>query len=175
MIDRTGRNRYAELLRQFCSGRMTNRRYEEATWRILDESRPEDLAIVEVYGMAWFLYCDLRTHRLQERWRLTPEGRREVARWIVFLHSDLEYRWPVLPVWRRLLPPLLLLAWPVTAPLAAVIVWIRDRLRPIPALDTNGSLWPFFDEAEYRAALRYPRLLAGPFRRSPRSGAPLGS
>lgn len=44
--------------------------------------------------MAWLLSSDMKEHRLVGRYSVGPGERREVLRWILFLDSDFEYRWP---------------------------------------------------------------------------------
>ncbi len=85
MIDREARIRAALLLRRFAAGRITN--------VVFDDEYPvgsPDPGVRAVGDRAWSLYSDFR-----ELW-LTPtaELRREIARWVVFLHSDAEYGWP---------------------------------------------------------------------------------
>ena len=93
-VDRQSRDRYAELLRHFAAGRLTNDQYEDATAPLL---RSEDLALRELWWAVWQTYDDLHEHRLTGKYKLPPEGRKTVARMVSFLHSDLPYEWPVPP------------------------------------------------------------------------------
>ena len=89
MIDRAARDRAALLLRRFAAGRLTNDDFVDAF-----PSSKTDPALRAVDQRAWALYDDFRTHRLTGRHALAPAGRREVARWVLFLQSDVEYTWP---------------------------------------------------------------------------------
>src|SRR5258706_13175446 len=90
MIDRIARNRLAELIHQFVAGRLNNFDFEEQ----IPKSR--DLAIREIWWRGcWPLYDDLRTHRMVGKWRIPDYHRQQIAKWIVFLHSDYEYEWPL--------------------------------------------------------------------------------
>lgn len=88
MIHRASRERLALALRRYVARRITNDGLAAVSvdWR--------DRGAAAVQQMAWRLYDDLYTHRASGRHALTRAGRRMVARWIVFLQSDLEYVWP---------------------------------------------------------------------------------
>lgn len=84
------RRAFAELLRHFFAGRMTNDEYERRCDAIV--RRPEAPPETEdIYGAAWHLYDDVWRHRMTGRRRPTPALRRRIARWIVFLYSDADY------------------------------------------------------------------------------------
>lgn len=88
MIDRSARNTLAELIHLFIAGRIENFDFENR----VPES--EDFAIREIWWCGcWPLYDDFRSHRLAGKWRIPDESRPEIAKWILFLHSDYEYEW----------------------------------------------------------------------------------
>lgn len=134
-IDREGRRRAATLLRSLASGRITNDEFADR-WPV-----SPDLAVEEVYWAAWKLYSDLREYRLARLHRLTKAERREVARWVVFLRTDLPYSWPRLPK----LPSLF--AGIVTAGISSwlVTLWYRRQ--------GDLSSWPFINQAQLNQAL----------------------
>ena len=88
VIDREGRRKAATLLRSLASGRITNAKFADR-WPVSPDS-----AVEEVYWAAWKLFSDLREYRLAGPDRLTKAERRVVARWVVFLRTDLPYSWP---------------------------------------------------------------------------------
>jgi len=90
MVDKDARRQAGELLRHFVAGQITNDQFEDRFPR-----RSDDAAVTEVASAAWFLYDDLRRHRLVGKDRLSSEARRQVVIWVLFLHTDLEYEWPV--------------------------------------------------------------------------------
>ena len=92
MVDQKARRKYAELVRQFISGRMTNDEYEDRYEAI--QQNKSDTAIGEIYHQLWFLYDDIQTHKMTGTHRLDREGRKTVAKTILFLQSDNEYQWP---------------------------------------------------------------------------------
>lgn len=93
MIDRQGRDQYAEQLRHFAAGVLSVDEYERRTEELAYAS--SDPALAAVWRAAWALYDDFRTSRLRGEWALSRDQRREVARWLLFLYSDHEYQWPV--------------------------------------------------------------------------------
>ncbi|MGE0176820.1 MAG: hypothetical protein AB7R63_07175 [Phycisphaerales bacterium] len=84
-VNPAARRAYAELLRQFASGRMTNHAYEDRRDDIFAQFGL-DSAIDAIDGALWHTYCDLREHR----WRGGVMPRALIARWVVFLHGDEE-------------------------------------------------------------------------------------
>lgn len=151
------RSAVAALLRHFASGRLTNDEFEER-WPV-----STDPALSAVREAAWFLYSDLRTYRLVGADRLPFPIRRQVARWVLFLHSDLAYEWPVesrAVKLARSIAGLLTMG-------VAKRVW-KTALE----VSADAEVWPFFRRVDYRRALRAPRLL----QRGPETGsAPLRS
>ena len=84
------RREYAQLLRQFLSGRMPNKEYQRRCEAIIDRGDTPD-AVQVIYNAAWHLYRDIRTHRMTGDRRPTPALRRRIARWVAFLYSDAPY------------------------------------------------------------------------------------
>lgn len=81
------RRRYAEVIRQFVSGRMTNYRYMDLADDFLFEDGADE-AMDAIHKAADAMHCDIRKHRMtDEGRRLSKQARRCVARWIVFLRS----------------------------------------------------------------------------------------
>ena len=97
MVDRSSRRQLAALLRQLAAGRMTNDEFERR--EPLESADPAIQAICS--DGAWFLYDDLHEHRLIGKYRLDGRLRSDVARWVLFLETDIEYQWPIPPLWWR--------------------------------------------------------------------------
>jgi hypothetical protein len=149
MIHREHRDRLALQLRRLASGRITNEQFEE---RVLSAS--PDPGVRAVIKAAWGLYSDLREHTLTGKDALTADERRHVARAVLFLHSDLEYRWP----------PYATMA--LLRDLASFLTAGRTRssravLRPWAARG-DKQVWPFADQKDLNQARRAPRFLVGP-------------
>ena len=144
VIDRIARDQAAVLLRRFASDRITSDQF-------VDEFpvSTTDPTLRAIYGRAWALYDDLKTHFLGA----TPPLRRELARWIAFLHSDEEYRWPRYQFIQMRLPKLL--NWMTGG-------WFnrrQDERFEDFARTGEFAVWPFFDSHAYERAIARPRYL----------------
>jgi len=161
MIDRDARNRLAEGIRHLVAGITTNDEFEDRSL-----SRSKDLAIHAVFaGGPWFLYHDVMRHRLRGQYRVSPSVRREAARWVLFLKTDLPYEWPV--AHRGFFSSLLWLAMSI----ATLGFFARAARRQIK---NHGDItvWPFIRRADYEASLRAPPYLAKPSNPRPQGDAP---
>jgi hypothetical protein len=99
---------------------------------------------------AWHLYDDFRTERLTGEWKRDKTGRREVARWILFLQSGREYEWPTLgaeAAFKRFLTRLT----------CGRLVFPGSRLADFGDID----VWPFVRVEDFDEARRHPEYLAG--------------
>lgn len=136
------RQAYAELVRHFYSGRMTNDQYEAAFDR-LDESA--DDAIDQIYCKLWTTYCDFKTHKMGRCQGMTREARRMLARWILFLKSDRPYEYPIHGC----------------HPLLLTILTLGLYRKPAPETFGDSDYWPYFRESDFREDQRKPVYLAG--------------
>ena len=150
MVDRESRNRLAESLRHLVSGQITNDQFETAAWIESDDS-----VIDTVKWQAWLLYGDLHEHKLTGSDAVSKSDRRVVARFILFLQSDLEYEWPrhpydgVVGVVARVLSYVL--------SFGAIPRHVDKRWKAAGDFD----VWPFLRREEYEDALADPKLLRG--------------
>jgi hypothetical protein len=148
MIDRPSRARLATALRQYVSGRITN---DELDGTRIDR---RDAGVAAVKQRAWCLYDDLYRHRAIGKYYLPKPARDEIGRWILFLHSDLEYAWPDFASGRMINWPLnlLTLGW-----------WARNRSSRLKEFMESGdfSVWPFLARQDYANSLAAPKYLAG--------------
>jgi hypothetical protein len=127
------------------AGLITNDEFEDRLPRL-----SADQAVVELKASAWYLYDDLREYRLASEDRPVPAVRSAVARWILFLGTDLEYEYPVSPTLSRLA---LSLGNLCTLGLLGRAWRHRSRVR--------YEFWPFFRRSDFEGALQKPALLAG--------------
>ncbi len=132
MIDRIARDQLALALRRYVAGRITNDDLADDA-----PDRSPDPAIRPIYEYAWNLYDDHHQHRAAGRHALNRLGRRTVARWILFLHTDLEYRWPTFSFMQ-------IYNWPLN--LLTLGWWERRKERRSTAFQQAGDfeVWPFF-------------------------------
>ena len=151
MIDRAARNRLAAGIRHLAAGIVTNDEFEDKAL-----SRSADLAIEAVFsGGPWMLYHDIMRYRLRGADRLNPRVRREAARWILFLKSDLPYEWPVQ---RRGI--LATIAWILRCLLT--LGYCANAAQRRFEKHGNISVWPFIRRSDFDVAVGNPVYLAKP-------------
>ncbi len=79
---------FAELLRQFHAGRMTNFEYERRFDAIVSKHGTDE-AIDSVYLFNWCTYCDIHRHRMTDRGRrLTEECRGFIVQSVLLLRTE---------------------------------------------------------------------------------------
>lgn len=152
MICEQSRDRLALALRRYVAGRISNDDLDSVAvdWR--------DRGAVAVQQMAWRLYDDLQHHYAKGRHAITSEGKRMIARWIVFLHSDREYLWPDYSL-------IQINNWPLD--LLTFGWWERRKSVRRKQFEHAGdfTVWPFLKAPDLDDAAQRPRYLAGHHRR----------
>ena len=141
LIDRASRDVLIDLLNAFAAGQIQR---EELFAR---KPKSQDHAVREILAQASLLEIpDQRSARARN---VTGEDRSEVVRWILFLETDSEYRWPSLPAWLRL-------AALIPSVLTFGLIWRPYRRW----FESRGDhrVWPFLDAAEHREARRNRRV-----------------
>ena len=146
MVDRISRDRAALLLRRFAASRISNDDFVDAY-----PSASPDPAIRVVHDRSWALYSDLWTHYLHAQ----PALRHEIARWVLFLASDVEYTWPRFRYIRLGIP-----RWLNWLSCGALQAW-QDRPFERFAACGDIAVWPFRSQSEFLAACESPRFLKG--------------
>jgi hypothetical protein len=106
-----------------------------------------------VQDRAWSLYDDTHLHRARGAHALSGAARDEIGRWILFLHSDLEYTWPEYD-FRQVVN------WPMN--LLTIGWWEQQKQKRFKELTTAGdfSVWPFASQSAYAESLARQRYLA---------------
>jgi hypothetical protein len=141
MVDRERRDQLAGAIRRLTAGLITNDEFEAAT---IASERSQDTAIRSLRQAAWSLYDDRRAHRLEGRCRLGKAERRELARWIIFLKSNLEYEWPDLTSW----------PWLLAIPNLLTFGLIGRLVRRWHDQCGDAHAWPFIRERDLRRAVK---------------------
>jgi hypothetical protein len=152
MIDREARDILAESFRHLVAGQITNDQFEGRL------RKSEDAGVSRVYFCAaWPLYDDFREHKLTGRWAIKREHWPIVARYILFLKTDVEYEWPTTTrLW----------AFPWNIPWGVLTlatfglaerIWSRTMDRRSGG-DVN--VWPFFRMSDLEAAKEQHPYLA---------------
>ncbi|MFD2890447.1 hypothetical protein ACFS5J_00250 [Flavobacterium chuncheonense] len=57
------------------------------------EAKLDDAIIRPMLELSWCLYSDLKEHKLKDQYKLDEKQLKDIARFILFLHSDNEYEW----------------------------------------------------------------------------------
>ncbi|KIC95964.1 hypothetical protein [Flavihumibacter solisilvae] len=108
MVDKERRKKLVLHLRHLSVGLISNDEFEEAVMNdVSDGWLPEqyhrsklskrendDPIIKPMLELCWGLYDDTRNHKLIKSDALRKDSFKIIARCILFLHSDKEYRWP---------------------------------------------------------------------------------
>lgn len=105
MVDKERRKKLALHLRHLSTGQISNDEFEE---RVMDdvtygwlpeqyyrakECATDDAVIRPILEYSWCLYSDTFNHALKGTYKLTDQQIKEIARLILFLHTDKEYNW----------------------------------------------------------------------------------
>lgn len=176
MVDTERRKKLALHLRHLSVGLISNDTFEE---RIMDdvtngcypvfyysekEAKTGDPIIVPMLELCWCLYDDTKRHKLIGSYQLTDEQLKDIARYILFLRSDLEYEWPYIDV----INPLIKFSF---KDLLLTVLTLgqnireerRKREQQIEDLQGKGDMevWPFFRRQEYEEQLKRQPFLIG--------------
>jgi hypothetical protein len=156
----------AELLRHFAAGRITNLEFCAALPTI-----SRDRSFNALANQAHFEF-EFGRYRLGYPEPLSEEDRRTLARWAMFLYTDLDYQYDRHVGWSclsgigasgiaYLLVGLLVDCW-IPQLLVALMAGIGTT-RAVASLGSQGDeeVWPFFRREDYKKALKHPKLLCG--------------
>ncbi len=147
MIDRKARNSIAEATRHYLSGLSTNFVFDDTIFDI----KSGDPSIRAIQDQLWLIYDDLREHKHEGQWLLSKDQREIVLRIIMFLKSDVEYQWPIVPGWYVGLRPVI---WLVTFSIGA------KYLDQMYNFQDKLDVWPFKDQIEIKETQNDPKYLA---------------
>ncbi|MEM7164425.1 MAG: hypothetical protein AAF581_03120 [Planctomycetota bacterium] len=149
-MDREARRTFAIALRKFFARLTTQNQFEEVAYAV----SWQDPAVQYMLNCVWTLYSDGRPERLDRQ--VCDAWRPEVARWVLFLHSDLEYSWP--PGNNFRCP---LIDWPLN--LLTLGWWERRERERVAAWERSGdvNVWPFLSSDELAAAAKDHPFAAG--------------
>lgn len=176
MVDKERRKKLAFHLRHLSIGLISNDEFED---RIMDdvtygwlpeqyyrakESKIDDPVIRPILEFTWCLYDDTFNYSLKGHYKLSDEQIKEIARYILFLHSDIEYDWTYIdltnPVFR----------FSFTDILKSIITLgqhYRDlnlrREEEFELMKKTGDFefWPFKTKSDYEGQLKKQPFLNG--------------
>jgi hypothetical protein len=132
MIDMNVRRRASILVAQLRDGVISNFDFEDR-WPPKEKS---DRGLRAIRSMLWRSYDDNHEHRLVGEYALSGDERAIFDRCILFLNSDLDYRWPVDDFFPK----------HSSSSSATLLTDLR--------VTGADAIWPFFDEPEYNSRSR---------------------
>jgi len=138
MIDRISRDKLAETLRQYTSGRITNDTLDDL------KINNEDYGVLAVKEASWFLYDDLYQHKAVGKNSIDKDNRHEVSKWIIFLQSDEEYLWPRPSIIQKI---------------SSILTLGLYKLKTLS--NEEKEAWPFYTNESLENALKKPKLFSG--------------
>ena len=147
MISRIARDNFARQLRLLVVGQISNYQFEDS---LIEDRRDPALHRIYMDG-AWFLYDDLKEHRLTGKWKLEKEQKRFVSRLLLFLKSDLPYEW-VEPHWTTKIVLFL-------CGLLTLGVIPKYFYRSYWKKQGNMEIWPFYRQTDFESVLANPIYL----------------
>lgn len=176
MIDTNRRKKLALHLRHLSTGQISNDEFEQ---RIMEdvtngwlpeqyyranESKTDDGVIRPILEFSWCLYNDTYNHKLTGEHQLSDEQSKEIARFILFLYSELEYEWTYVD----LLNPVIRFSF---VDILNSIVTLGKHYRNLKLkreeefelMKKAGDFeyWPFKTRAQYEAQLKQHPFLHG--------------
>lgn len=176
MVDHNRRKKLALHLRQLSTGQISNDEFED---KVMDditygwlpeqyfrakESKTDDPVIRPILEFSWCLYNDTYNHKLRGRHKLSDVQLKEIARFILFLHSGLEYKWTYIDVTNPII------RFSFTDILKSIITWgqhyrninlKREEELELMKKTGNFELWPFKTSAESEQQLKQQPFLNG--------------
>jgi hypothetical protein len=176
MLDIERRKKLALHLRHLSVGLITNDDFETRVMNDVTsgwlpeqyyrakEAKLDDPIIMPMLELCWCLYSDTKRHKLIGGHQLTDDQLRDIARYILFLHSDLEYEWSYLDVTNPLVKfsfkDLLLAILTLGQNFRDEINRRKEQVKEIEKTgDTN--VWPFFRQQDYDEQLKLRPFLNG--------------
>jgi len=176
MIDKLRRKRLALHLRHLSIGQISNDEFEnriqnditngwlpEQYYRAKEEQF-DDPIIKPMLELSWCLYSDVKRHKLIGQKKLNSEQLKDIARFILFLHSDFEYEWKYLDVTN----PLVKFSF---KDLILTIMSLGKHYRAEMSKRTQESIqivnsgeidfWPFFRKEDFEKQLKIQPFLKG--------------
>jgi hypothetical protein len=176
MVDKERRKKLALHLRHLSVGIISNDEFEDRVMADVThgwlpeqyyrakETKFDDPIIKPMLELCWCLYSDTKRHKLIGRHKLSNEQLKSIARYILFLHSDLEYEWSYIDVTN----PLIKLS---LKDLLLTIVTLGQNVRnemskreqQVKEIEKTGDIdvYPFFRRGDYDEQLTVQPFLNG--------------
>lgn len=176
MIDTERRKKLAFHLRQLSNGQISNDAFEEAVmdkvsygwlpeqYHHAKQAENDDPVIRPMLEMAWGLYDDTRNHKLERNDALSEYAQKEIARYVLFLHSNQEYDWeyiePTAPLTRLSITNILKCILTIGQYYKILnLDWVKKR----ESIKRSGDfeVWPFKTRKDFERQLKKQPFLTG--------------
>lgn len=176
MVDTERRKKLAFHLRHLSVGLITNDEFEDnlsedvtngwlpEQYYRAKEAILDDQIIQPMLELCWGLYDDTRQYKLTRSDKLSNESLKVIARCILFLHSDQEYKWPYF----NTNSPLMRFSFKeiVISILTLGHYYRTNRKEQLQSFIEfkklgNFDIWPFFFQEDYEAQLKKQPFLIG--------------
>lgn len=176
MVDLERRKILAYHLRHLVVGLISNDKFEESITDDVSfgwlpeqyyrskEAKSDDPIIRPMLELCWCLYSDLENHTLSGKYQLSDKELKDIARFILFLNSDVEYEWPYFDRINLLIrfsfKDLLFTALTLGQHYG---VKLNERKEQYEEFKNTGDhhLWPFINKEQYERQLRKQPFLWG--------------
>lgn len=175
MIDKDRRKKLALHLRRLATGQISNDDFEE---KVMDDitkgwlpeqyyrsndCKTDDRVIQSILEYSWMLYSDLKNHKLIGKYELPEDVLKEIARYILFLHSDLEYEWKYVDMTNPLIKLTIKDLIKSVMTLGKHYIEIKEqREKEFEEMRKEGDIayWPFKTQVDYEKQLdKHPYLI----------------
>lgn len=176
MIDRERRKKLAMHLRHLSTGQISNDEFEERVMEDVsygwlpeqyyrsEESKADDKIIRQALEYSWCLYNDTYNHKLTGGHKLSEAQIKEIAKCILFLHSDLEYDWTFVDMTNPLI------RFSFNDMLKSILTFGKHykdlnlkREEEFELMKKSGDFeyWPFKTKLDYEIQLKQQPFLSG--------------
>ena len=142
------RNKLAESMRHYLSGRISNFEFMERTEELWVS---KDKAVRKIMQSFWMGYDDLKEHKNEGKHKISSDGELYVKTMILFLKSDNEYNWEDLkydniPFLRAIIYLVTFGKYPE--------VWDKEIMKK-----GDYDVWPFLTKSEFDNEISNPKYL----------------
>lgn len=176
MIDIERRKKLALHLRHLATGQISNDDFEnsimdDVTYGWLPEqyyrakeSKTDDALIRPTVEYTWCLYSDLENHKLKGKFKLTEFQEKEIARLILFLHSQQEYTWEYVDLTNPIM------RFSFTEIMQSILTFGKyyreqrmTREKQLEEMKNSGDFeyWPFKTKSDFEKQLESQPFLVG--------------
>lgn len=175
MVDRERRKKLAYHLRHLSVGLISNDEFEDyitddvsfgwlpEQYYRSKEAKFDDGIIQPILELSWCLYSDLEEQKLKSKNKLSEEQLKEIAKYILFLNSEIEYQWPYFDT---INPTIRFSFSEHISNLLSFGKYYKNKMdekaRELVEMKKNGNFdyWPFINKEQYEEQLKHHPFLS---------------